>query len=118
MAKGNSSLIGFVCGLAAKGLEGFWQTYINRNPHLLDESLIALRDEQAVFSIAVVEGGEYRYFDGIDDHGSVTLNAATLAAFGHDKPFSRFSNGALAFGTYFLGAYRFQVLWATIYAED
>ncbi len=98
--------------------EAFWQTYINRNPHLSNDSLIALRDGQAVFTISVVAGQEYQYHGGMNDDGTITLNAANLMAMGHKTPFPGFIDGALAFGLYHPGAFQFEVLWATVYTSD
>ena len=95
--------------------EAFWQIYINRNPHLSEATLVAMQNDQALFATAVVEGGEYRYYDGVDRDDAMLLNAGSLLAFGHDKPFRVFGKGAIAFGIYHTGVYRFEVLWATIY---
>jgi hypothetical protein len=106
---------------------GFWQTYINRNPHLPDETITALQEDRALFSTAVIVGGnyrhsdgpgednDYRHFDGVGEDGSILLNADTLHAFGHDKPFTTFSKGGIAFGIYHTGIYRFDSLWSTVY---
>lgn len=98
--------------------ESFWQTYINRNPHLSDETIVAMREDRAMFATAVVEGGEYRYFDGVGQDGSMLLSKGSLTAFGHDRPFTVFGKGAIAFGIYHAGLYRFEVLWATLYQAD
>jgi hypothetical protein len=95
--------------------EAFWQTYVNRNPGLPEASLIALRDEKAVFVFQIVENGTYMYLDGVADDGRVVLNADTLTAFGTDKPFTFFGRGAMAIGLYHLGEYRTEILWATMY---
>jgi hypothetical protein len=113
IAKGTSDL-----RFVFPDFEAFWQTYINRNPHLSDETITAMREDRALFATAVVEGGEYRHFDGVGEDGSIMLNADTLHAFGHDKPFATFGKGAIAFGIYHPGIYRFEVLWATVYEAD
>lgn len=96
---------------------GFWQRYINRNDGLSDDTLLALRDGGAVFVVSVVEGGEYRCHDGVGDDGSITLHAANLMGMGTSKPFAGFSGGALAFGIYQLGAFRFELVWAMVYED-
>jgi hypothetical protein len=97
--------------------EAFWQTYINQNENLTDETLIALRDGKAVFTISVVDGGEYYHHDGVADDGSVVLNADNLEGADPQKPFAGFLNGVLALGLYHIGEFRFEVLWATLYAS-
>ncbi|MGL4321535.1 MAG: hypothetical protein ACRCS3_11785 [Paracoccaceae bacterium] len=113
IAKGTTDL-----QFAFPDFEAFWQTYINRNPHVTNETLIALRDGQAVFTASVVQDGEYHYHNGVGDDGSITLNAANLQPMGARSPFPGFTNGALAFGLYHIGAFRFEVLWATTYSSD
>jgi hypothetical protein len=98
--------------------DSFWQTHINRNQQISDETLIALRDQQAVFTISVVDNGQYQYHNGVGEDGTVTLNAANLQSVDHGKRLTQFSGGVLAFGIYHIGAYRFEVVWATLYAEE
>jgi hypothetical protein len=95
--------------------EAFWQTYVNKNPGLSNESLSALRDEKAVFVIEVIDGGPYTFLDGMDEDGQAVLNAGTLTPFGTDKPFTVFGRGALGIGLYHLGEFRTEILWATMY---
>jgi hypothetical protein len=97
--------------------EAFWQTHINRNQALPNETLIALRDGNAIFAAAIVEGGEYHYHNGVGDDGTLTLNAANLMGMGTTAAFAGFSNGALAFGIYHLGTFRFEMVWATVYTD-
>jgi hypothetical protein len=95
--------------------EAFWQTYVNRNEALSDDTLIALRDGAAAFVFQVVQDGIYMHTNGVSDHGEVILNAATLQQAGAKAPLTTFGDGVLAIGIYHPGAYRFEVLWATLY---
>jgi hypothetical protein len=97
--------------------ESFWQTYVNRNPYLSDESLVALRDGQAKFVFQVVQGGAYLFADGVSDDGAAILNAGSLVPLSAQTPLTSFASGALAIGLYYPGSMRFEVLWATLYDQ-
>jgi hypothetical protein len=95
--------------------ESFWQTYVNRNEGLSDDTLIALRDGAASFVFQVVEDGAHLCIDGVNDAGEMILNAGTLKQMGAKAPLKTFNQGVLAIGIYHPGAMRFEVLWATMY---
>ncbi|MGL4310680.1 MAG: hypothetical protein ACRCSU_09350 [Paracoccaceae bacterium] len=95
--------------------EAFWQSYINGNPHIAQESLIALRDGQAVFAFQVIEGGVHMTTSGVSDDGTILLGGETLRPLDAPKPLAQFEKGAIGIGLYHLGQYRFEVLWATMY---
>lgn len=93
--------------------EGFWQSYINGS--LTQDSLIALRDGQAIFAFQVIEGGVHMATGGVGDDGSILLNGQSLQPLDAPKPLALFEKGAIGIGLYHLGQYRFEVLWATMY---
>lgn len=95
--------------------ETFWQTYINHNPAIPDESLIALRDGRAAFAFQVIENGVHMTTSGVGDDGSILLNVETLQPLDAPKALSSFGKGAIGIGLYHLGQFRFEVLWATMY---
>lgn len=96
----------------------FWETYVNKNPHLPEKSLNALKDNSGVFCAQIVEDrGTYIYTDGINDQNQMVFNAKTLKRFGAKEEFKQFKKGIIAFGIYHLGKLVFDVLWGTAFEE-
>lgn len=96
--------------------ETFWQTYINRNEGISNETLQALADGRALFIGAVVQDGQYFCLNGVNDRGEMLLNATSLQPFGAKNAFKAFDNGAIMFGIYHIGELRVEPVWATVYS--
>jgi hypothetical protein len=97
--------------------EDFWQARVNKNMALSDDSLIALRDDKAMFCLQIVQDGLHLHQGGVGEDQTIQVKPSTLIQMGAKKPLSQFTSGALGLGLYHPGQFRFEVVWATLYHD-
>lgn len=96
--------------------QAFWDLYVTTNQYLDPTWLELYRDEKAIFvTMLVNDQGQYMQPNGIDADGTIVMNADVLRDFGAGEPLRTFGDGVISIGFYELGAFKFNVLWMTMY---
>ena len=97
-------------------LEHFVKVYVRENAHFPEDAIEALQQDQAIFTVQVVQDTCTYMLKEPGLTEQLLLSKDTLVAMGPGN-FKLFTDGVIGVGIYHLGQFRFQVLWATMYAS-